>query len=171
MIQAPEPPPVVVTVQAEPVVVSRKEGTEIVAAQDMALTLTKAARREDALVRRAIFITTSMKVTRPAEAQDAARDSYAWTYKAFLQRQVCFSSITGLFACTTPELETLPETDEGSAPLTAPDVFPQAEAARKRLTETLRARSAAVFEADRKAHADPLFKAAGVTAVRAAPPR
>lgn len=170
MIAADTPPP---APAADVVVVSRRDSSEMVATQDLPLVLVKGPRREEALVRRAVFVTASLRVTRPA-ADGAAPDRYRWAYRGFLQRQVCFTSMTGLFSCTEPQVEGLPDVAEGDAPISPdPESFPLADAARGTLTAGLRARAQAVFAADRRAVIDPIFKASGVTAQApgATPPR
>jgi hypothetical protein len=152
------PPPAV------EMVVSRKEESAVVAALDLPLMLTKGKRREDALVRRAVFVNAQLTVVRPA----AGADRYRWSAKAFLQRQVCVTSIAGLFACTTPEIETLAESVQGEAPVDKPDAYPLADAARGSLEAGLRTRAEALFAADRRTNIDPVFKAAGVGVVKAA---
>lgn len=154
----PAPPP--------DIVVSRREATEVVASRDRPLVLTKATRREDALVRQALFVTASLSVVRPAQAQDQAADRARWAYKGFVQRQVCFTSISGLFACTAAEVEALPDVEAGEAP--AAGAEPLAQAAQARLTAGLKARAQALFDADQRTHADPMFRSAGVTAATAA---
>lgn len=157
----PAPPP-----SAEAVVISRRDGTEVVAALDTPLVLTKAGQREQAIVRQAIFVTTSLSLTRPAKGD--ALDAWRWTHQAFLQRQVCFSSITGQFACAEASVQPLPNAEKGEAPVSPvdPQAAPESEAARKRLADGLKPRAAALFEADRKQHVDPMLKAAGVVTVR-----
>lgn len=164
MLAAEPPPPA-----AEVIVVSRSEATRIVASSDLPFVLTKGPQREQAMVRQAIFITSSLAVTRPA-AEGVATESYRWTHQAFLQRQVCFSSISGLFACTEPIVQALPDAEKGEAPvpLAQPDTAPQSEAARQRLSDTLKPRASALFESDRRRHVEPVFKAAGVVATRPA---
>src|SRR5688572_14415814 len=109
MMAADAPPPPA----AEVMVVSRRDGSELVATHDLPLVLVKGARREEALVRRAVFITSAVTVTRPAAG---GPESYRWSYAGFLQRQVCFTSITGLFSCTEAQVEPLPEKAQGEAP-------------------------------------------------------
>jgi hypothetical protein len=167
LIAADTPPPAVAAPAPEPLVVSRRDGTEVVASRDVALVLTKRARREDALLRQAVFITASLTVVRQPASAAAAGDRYRWSYKAFLQRQVCATSMTGLFACTEPEVEKLPEGAEGEAPVETAEAYPLAEAARVDLTSTLKARAVMLFETDRRTHIGPLFRAAGVTAASA----
>ena len=178
VLQGEPPPPVVQpAAPAKPseafVVLSRDDGSEIVTSLDLPLVLVKGGRTEDVLVRRALFITASVTVVRPVAAQDGASDGYRWRYEAFLQRQICFTSMTGLFACTQAEVESLPDKATGEAPLPASGdgTFPEAEAAKRRLTEGLRVRAGALFEADRRANVDPVFKAAGAVVPRAAPRR
>lgn len=160
-------PPAVVQPAQEAVVVRRSESTQIVASSDQPLVLTKGTQREQALVRQAIFITSSLSVTRPV-VEGPVMESYRWTHQAFLQRQVCFSSMSGLFACTEPVVQTLPDAERGDAPvpLTDPDAAPLSEAARKRLAGDLKPRASALFEADRRRHVEPVFKAAGVVSAR-----
>lgn len=158
------PPPVVQpAAPANVVVLSRDDGSEIVTSLDLPIVLVKAGRSEDVMVRRALFITASITVVRPAAALDATSDSYRWRYEAFLQRQVCFTSMTGLFSCTLAHAEALPDKATGEAPLPATG-FPEAEAARRKLTDGLRVRAGALFDADRRANVDPVFKAAGAKA-------
>jgi hypothetical protein len=176
VLQGEPPPPVVQpAAPAKPseafVVLSRDDGSEIVTSLDLPLVLVKGGRSEDVLVRRALFITASLTVVRPVTAQDGASDAYRWRYEAFLQRQVCFTSMTGLFACTQAEVEGLPDKATGEARLAAAGNFSEAEAAKLRLTEGLRVRAGALFEADRRANVDPVFKAAGATVPKAAPRR
>lgn len=161
---AAEPPPV------EIVVMSRRDSSEVVVAQDLPLVLVKGARREEALVRRAVFVTSSLSVVRPAA--DVAGDRYRWSYRSFLQRQVCFTSMTGLFSCTEPQVQALPDVAEGEAPAEPdPARQPLAEAARTTLVASLKARSTAILAADRRAVVDPALKAGGVTIQAAAPSR
>jgi len=162
-------PPAVVQPAPEAIVVSRRESTKIVASSDQPFVLTKGPQREQAMVRQAIFITSSLSVTRPA-TEGLVTESYRWTHQAFLQRQVCFSSISGLFACTEPVVQTLPDAERGDAPvpLTEPDAAPLSEAAHRRLADNLKPRATALFEADRRRHVEPVFKAAGVIAARPA---
>lgn len=165
--------PLPVDVPPEPaaavVVLSRQDISEVVAASDQPRRLAKGAQAEDALIRQAMFVSGAVSVTRPA-ADPEGPQAYAWTYQAFVQRQVCFSSITGLFACSEPQVEKLPELARGEAPLAPgePPAFPLAEAAKSELMSGLKTRAAAVFDADRRARIEPLLRAAGVTTQRTA---
>ena len=171
-------------------VVSRIDNTQTVEAVDLKLLLTKAKREEHAVVRRLLFISATLRLTEPvaADAEPAASSAPApaassaepegpppkqtcrWTYRAFLQRQICFVSMTGLSSCTQPEIIALPDEASGDAPLSdAPqqnvcsDIFRPAVNARIRLSTSLLSRSKELFAADQQAKVDPQFKAAGVT--------
>ena len=165
-------PPAVASPAPEAIVVRRSESTQIVASADQPFVLAKGPQREQAMVRQAVFITSQVSVTRPATESVASgglvTESYRWTHQAFLQRQVCFSSISGLFACTEPVVQPLPDVERGDAPvpLAEPDTAPLSEAARRRLADTLKPRASALFESDRRRHVEPVFKAAGVVAAR-----
>jgi len=162
---------------ADFVVLSRDDHNDIVTTQDLPLVLVKAGRSEQALVRQALFIAASVSVTRPANpaAAAATTDSYRWTYEGFMQRQLCFTSMTGQFSCTVPELIALPHKETGEAPVLPvaggadDEPFPAAVAAQERLTATLKARSAALFAEDKRLKVDPILRASGVTATIAGP--
>ena len=166
MIQAdtpPAPPPA-----ATEVVISRRDHTTVAASLDLPLTLAKAGRREEMVVRRVLFVNASVVQVRPA---DSAGDRYRWTLAGFLEREYCVRSLTGVLACTTPEATPLPEKAQGEAPLSAPGDVTQAVQAEGLLTSTLAARADEIFAADRAAAVDPFLKASGVSLPRAAPPR
>jgi hypothetical protein len=164
MIAAAPPPPAA----ADVLVVSRRDASEVVSVQDLPLVLTKGPQREQALVRRAIFVTAAVAVVRPQGAEGPAADRYRWTYQPFLQRQVCFTSMTGLFACSAAEVDPLADAERGEAPVDPanPESTPLAEAARARLSAALKLRAEALFDADRRANIDPRFRASGVTALK-----
>jgi hypothetical protein len=165
---AAETPPAVEQPAPAPITVLRRGATEVVATSDLPLTLAKAGQREQALVRRAIFVTSALTVTRPAHSGTPDGDRYAWTHQAYVQRQVCFTSITGLFACAGAEVEPLPDVERGEAPVRQAEDYPLAEAARRRLAEGLKARAETLFDADRKTKVQPALRAAGVAVVSAA---
>ena len=174
-------------------VVSRFDNTQTVDSADLKLVLTKAKREEHAVVRRLLFIAATLRLTEPlpppdaasiaapepaassqppeAEAGPAPKQTCRWTYRAFMQRQICFTSMTGLSSCTQPEIIALPDTAEGDAPIsdapqqgTCNDIFRPAVNARIRLSSALLSRSKDLFAEDQQAKIDPQFKAAGVKA-------
>ena len=151
---------------AAEVVVARSDHTTVAANLDLPLTLVKAGRREQMVVRRVLFVNAAVTQVRPG---DGGVDRYRWKLAGFLERQYCLRSLTGQFACTTPEAEALPDKAEGEAPLAAPGDFRLAVAAEGLLSSTLAARSEEIFAADRQATVDPLLKAAGVAVAKAAP--
>jgi hypothetical protein len=171
------------------VVINQIDSTQTVESADLPLLLTKAKRVEHALVRRVLFITATLRLTQPpapllADAAQSAppppKQTCRWTYRAFLQREICFVSMSGLTSCTQPEVISLPDTAEGDAPISdAPqqgvcnDIFRPAMNARIPMTTALLSRSKALFAADQKTKVDAQFKAAGVrvTADVAAPVR
>jgi hypothetical protein len=167
-------------------VVGRIDNTQTVEAADLRLLLTKAKREEHAVVRRLLFIAATLRLTEPVAAAPVEAASSAppateavegappkqtcrWTYRAFLQRQICFVSMTGLSSCTQPEIVALPDTAEGDAPISdAPqqavcnDIFRPAVNARIRLTTALLSRSKDLFAADQATKVEPQFRSAGV---------
>jgi hypothetical protein len=178
---AADPPPVVATVPvdkpADVVVVSRDAHSEILASRDTPLPLIKGRRTEDAVLRQVIFLTSTLTVVRPAAG--AGEQTLRWTYEPYLQRQLCFTSITGQFSCALAEVEELPEKATGEALLApasaqaasaqaapdqaAPAPNPAAEGVRTDIAATLRTRSDALFDDDRRLKLDPILKAAGVS--------
>jgi hypothetical protein len=169
---AADPPAISVAAPAEKpadvVVVSRATGSEVLASRDTPLPLIKAGRTEEALLRQAVFLTRNLSAVRPAAGDGG--ETLRWTYQAYLQRQLCFTSITGLFSCAAAEVEELPEKAAGETPLAAtpptpdaPGPNPAAEAARLSLAGALRTRATDLFAADRRLKLDPTLKAAGVS--------
>jgi hypothetical protein len=179
MTPAADPPPIVApaTVEKPPevVVVRRETRSEVLANADTPLPLAKAGRTEEALLRQALFVTSTLTVVRPAAGEGEER--LRWTYEPYLQRQLCFTSITGQFSCAAAEVQELTEKAAGEAPLpttpgqpAAAGPNPAAEGARLAVATALRARAAALFEDDRRLKLAPLLKAAGVS-IRRLPSR
>jgi hypothetical protein len=166
--QVAEPAAVVAPQPAapQPAVVSRSDATDLVQSRDLPITLTKAGRREDALLRQNVFVASVITVVRPPEAVGAEQDRYRWTFKTYEQRRLCVTSITGLFMCAEPEVLALPDAAEGEAPMEPDGGFPLAEAARLRITDDLKARATTLFETARTTQVQPLLRAAGVVATR-----
>jgi len=159
---------------AAEVVVARTDHSVVAASLDLPLSLAKAGRREEMVVRRALFLTAEVTQVRPASGDGA--DRYRWKLAGYLQRQYCVHSLAGVFACTPPDVEALSDKAAGEAPLAAAGEFSLAQAAEQQLTEALKARADDLFKADRATSVDPLLKAAGVKvggvkAPRAAPRR
>jgi hypothetical protein len=176
---APAPPPAAapaaVDQPADVVVVSRDTRSEVLASRDTPLPLIRAGRTEDALLRQAVFLTSTLLVVRPASG--AGGEVLRWTYQPYLQRQLCLTSITGQFACAEAVVEPLTDRAAGETPLAAtpaaepgpaapapnPAPNPVADAARLALVAPLRAGADALFDADRRLKVDPMLKAARVS--------
>ena len=171
MISPAEPPAVIaaapVATPPAVVVVSRDTRSDVLESEDTPLPLIKAGKTEEAVLRQAIFLTGALTVVRPAAGADEER--VRWTYQPYLQRQLCFTSITGQFSCAAAEVEELADKAEGEAPLAAThdqtpiSLDPEAEAARTAVASGLHARANALFEADRRLRLTPMLKAAGVS--------
>jgi hypothetical protein len=165
------PTPVVANAQidkpADVVIVSRDTHSDVLVSTDTPLPLMKAHKTEDALLRQTIFLTSTLTVVRPAVG--AGEEILRWTYAPYLQRQLCFTSITGQFSCATAEVEELTEKAAGEAPLAATPgqaklgPNPAAEAARIAVATALSTRASALFEADRRFKLTPMLTAAGVS--------
>jgi len=169
MVQADAPP---AAQPAAEVVVARSNHTTVAASLDLPLSLVKAGRREEMVVRRVLFVNAVVTQVRPAEAPGGgAPDRYRWTLASFLEREYCVRSLTGVLACTTPEAAPLPDKSEGEAPLAAPGDISLAVQAEGVLSSTLAARADEIFAADRKAAVDPFLRAAGASVARAVPRR
>jgi hypothetical protein len=168
MIQADAPAAPPPTPPAEVLVVARADHTTTAASLDLPLTLVKAGRREEMVVRRVLFVNASVTQVRPVAG---GPDRYRWTLASFVEREYCVRSITGVLACTTPEATPLPDKAQGEAPLAAQGDFKLAVQAEANLSSTLAARSDEIFAVDRQAVVDPFIKASGAGAAKAAPHR
>jgi hypothetical protein len=150
-----DPPPVAaaapVDKPAEVVIVSRDTRSDILASKDTPLPLIKGRRTEDAVLRQTIFLTSTLTGVRLALG--AGEEVLRWTYAPYLQRQLCFTSITGQFSCAVAEVEALTEKATGETP----------QAVRIAVASDLRSRADALFEDDRRLKLTPMLKAAGVS--------
>jgi hypothetical protein len=174
MIQADTPPAAAApqTPPAAEMVLARSDHTTVAANLDLPLTLVKAGRREEMVVRRVLFVNASVLQVRPAAGgPNGGGDRYRWTLAGFLEREYCVRSLTGVLACTTPETQALPDKAQGEAALTAAGDVSLAIQAEGTLSSTLAARSEEIFAADRIAAVDPFLKAAGVTVGGATAPK
>lgn len=191
---AAAPPPIATPPDkpAEVVVVSRDARSDILASLDTPLPLIKGRRTEDALLRQAISMASTLTVVRPAAGAGSGEQTLRWSYQAYLQRQLCLTSITGQFSCATAEAEELPEKASGEAPLQValepaapvavtrgqavtapaspaqamPESNPAAAGARDAIVADLRDRAKALFDDDRRLRLGPMLKAAGVSVRR-----
>lgn len=129
------------------------------------LTLTKAGRVERAAVRQQVFMKISVRpgAIATVEGQAAMAVPCAWTIEAYLQRDICFSSMTGQTSCTDPVPTLLAAGKAGQADLSgqACDVAsePVAQSAR-RVRTGLEPTAGALFEDDYKVR--PLLATGGI---------
>lgn len=116
LIQTPAPPAVVAPALQPPVATR----LSTISQRDRPLTLTKGGRTETALVRHQIFIRTTARPGAAAvvEGQAVSIVPCAWTIEAYLQREICFYSMTGQTSCTDGVSKplTLGETGQGDTP-------------------------------------------------------
>jgi hypothetical protein len=156
------------------VTISHQTENVVVASNDSPLTLAKAGRTEQAVLRYVIFVVNTTTVVRPTAPPGP--DRLQWSSASYLQRQLCFTSITGLFSCSEAQVTPLADKSEGEAPAPLPPPeLPQtvelpkdsiqpsaAEIALSNLSDALRLKASTEFDEDRRLKLDPLLKAAGV---------
>ena len=84
------------------------------------LLLVKAAKREAVVVHQQIFLRVAAKPGPVATAPEGVTVSAipcAWTVESYLQRDICFYSITGLLGCTEAMTKPLTVTERGQEDL------------------------------------------------------
>lgn len=179
----PPPTPVVEVAQptppnqAAPMTVSQRTENAIIASSDRPMFLVKAGHTEQATLRYILYVVGTTTVLR--DSATSGQDRVRWSYTPYIQRSLCFTSITGLFACSEAETIPLVEKSEGEASLTSPGPHASApvsspesgelpaepsaaDVALSKLSETLRQKAAAQFDEDNRLRVAPLLKAAGV---------
>ena len=120
----PPPTPVVEVAQpapanqAAPVTVSQQTDNAIIASSDRPMFLVKAGHTEQATLRYILYVVNTTTVLRSGTTPGP--DRVRWSYTPYIQRSLCFTSITGLFACSAAETIPLEEKSEGEASLTSP---------------------------------------------------
>jgi hypothetical protein len=132
------------------------------------LTLTKGGRTENAVVRQQIFLRTTVKPGAVPIVPDGVTVSAipcAWTIESYLQREICFYSMTGLLACTDTNTEPLRATETGQvnqAPDALCDVIAKpVELAEARVIDALEQIKAQMFDEDYKLIVRPQLAANG----------
>jgi hypothetical protein len=145
--------------------------TLTLASNDLRLVLTKARRSESALVRYQVFL--KYDVDRKLSEGADPTVQCGWRLRAYLQRSICFWSMSGLFSCTDAESRELAEAETGAADLgsdpSAPACdlrFAPAHEARDRLIETLKTSAQARFDEDYTLNVKPQLVASGVKITR-----
>jgi hypothetical protein len=196
--QAPPPPPASEVAQpaatrpAALTIVSKQTENVTIASSDRPMTLVKAGHTEQAILRYILFIVDTKTVLQPKASPGSLPepDRMRWSYSAYIQRQLCFTSITGLFSCSAAETIALDDKSDGEAPLPTPDTSEpsaapeaaptgastateppkpaaapsDADFALASLSNRLRVEATAKFDEDNRLKVDPLLKAAGVRA-------
>ncbi len=153
---------------ASPSTVKGASATMTVAARDQPLVLTKARRSESALVRHQVFLRYDVDRKVP-DGVDQRTVQCGWRLRAYLQRSICFSSMTGLLSCTDPVSEELATAESGAADqgqdpaLTTCDLnFGPAREARDRMIAAFKVDAQARFDEDYTLNVKPQLLASGV---------
>jgi hypothetical protein len=133
------------------------------------ITLTKGGRVETAVVSHQIFLKTSVRsgATAMVEGQAITATPCAWTIEAYLQREICFYSMTGQTSCTDPVSIALAAADAGQSELSADQACDVAakpvDQAERRVIATIDPISARLLDDDYRIKVRPMLTAAGVT--------
>ena len=134
------------------------------------LTLAKAGRTESAVVRYQIFLRTIVKPGAAPEAPTGVTVSAipcVWTVESYLQRDLCFYSITGLLGCEEGATVPLQAIENGQADLpadTACEVFAKpVTAAEDRVIATLDRIKDQMFDEDYQLAIKPRLIRGGAT--------
>jgi hypothetical protein len=134
------------------------------------LVLTKGGRTENAVVRHQIFLRTVVKPGPAPVAVEGVTVSAipcAWTVETFLQREICFYSMTGLMACTDTNTLPLMATETGQTDLpvgTACEVFAKpVEAAESRVIAAVDRTKDQLYDEDYKLVVKPQLVRGGTT--------
>jgi hypothetical protein len=166
--QAGPPPATPAHVAPAPSTVKGASATMTVVARDQPLVLTKARRAESALVRQQVFLRYDVDRKVP-DGVDQRTVQCGWRLRAYLQRSICFSSMTGLLSCTDPVSEELTTVETGAADqgqdptLSTCDLaFGPAREARDRMIAAVKADATARFDEDYALNIKPQLLASGV---------
>ena len=134
------------------------------------LVLTKGVRTENAVVRYQIFLRTIAKpgaVPATPEGVTLSAIPCVWTVESYLQRDLCFYSITGLLGCEEGATTPLRAVENGQADLptgTACEVFAKpVTAAEDRVIATLDRIKDQMFDEDYQLAIKPRLLRTGVT--------
>lgn len=166
LVQAAPPPAAAVPAPAPPTL----QRLAPVAQKAKPLTLAKGGRTENAVVRYQIFLRTIAKpgaVPTTPEGVTVSAIPCVWTVESYLQRDLCFYSITGLLGCEEGATKPLQAIENGQADLpvgTACEVFAKpVTAAEDRVIATLDRLKEQMFDEDYQLAVKPRLIKAGVT--------
>ncbi len=166
LVQVSTPPPAVAPAPQPPPQATRMM---TIAQRARPLTLTKGGRAETAVVRQQIFIRTAVTPgpTASVEGQAIIARPCAWAIQAYLQREICFYSMTGLTSCTDPISAPLSAGETGRTDLAADqecDVLAgPVELAEGRIIKSIDGITAVLFDEDYRLKVRPMLLASGVT--------
>jgi hypothetical protein len=167
LIQAATPPAATAPAPPQPPQLQRLAPVTQKAKQ---LLLTKGGRTENAVVRYQIFLRTIAKpgaVPATPEGVTVSAIPCAWTVESYLQREICFYSITGLLGCAEGDTKPLMATETGQTDLpveTACEVFAKpVTAAEDRAIAALDRVKDQMFEDDYQLAVKPQLLRGGVT--------
>ena len=170
--QAGPPPTTPPPAAYQPSTVKGASATMTVAASDLRLVLTKARRAESAMVRQQLFLRYDVDRKLPNDVDQRAVQC-GWRLRIYLQRSICFSSMTGLLGCTDPVTEELPTAETGTADqgqdpaASSCDLsFAPAREARDRVIAAAKADAQARFDEDYALNVKPQLLASGVKITR-----
>ncbi len=141
-----------------------------VAQKPRQLLLTKGGRTENAVVRYQIFLRTIAKpgaVPTPPPGVTVSAIPCVWTVESYLQRDLCFYSITGTLGCEEGATKPLEAIENGQADLpigTTCEVFAKpVAAAEDRVIATLDRLKDQMFDEDYQLAVKPRLAKSGVT--------
>lgn len=123
LFQAPPPPPPPPPVPpVEQRVLRRESGTVIVADNDRALIIQKPPAAESVVVRQRLLLRHTLTELAVSEGFGRDRGSCRWEIASYMQRDLCFTSITGLTGCTASVSDRLAQEASGAFDPTPPPV-------------------------------------------------
>ena len=166
LVQAAPPPAAVVPAPPPPTL----QRLAPVAQKAKSLTLAKGGRTENVVVRYQIFLRTIAKlgaVPATPEGVTVSAIPCVWVVESYLQRDLCFYSITGLFGCEEGATKPLQAIENGQADLptgTTCEVFAKpVTAAEDRVIAGLDRMKDQMFDEDYQLAVKPRLVKAGAT--------
>jgi hypothetical protein len=135
------------------------------------LSVSKGGRTETLVVRHQIFIKTATQpgATAAIEGQAIVARPCRWVIDAYIQRELCFYSMTGQTSCTDPVSMPLAVGEAGQGDLVADqacDVMAKpVQLAEDRVIKSIDGGAAMMFEDDYRLKVRPMLAASGVTIV------
>lgn len=178
LFQAPPPPEAPPPAQTR---VVRQDGSAaIVAELNRPLLVQKPPAAENLIVRQRLILRYSLVERATLQPDSSERYECRWDIASYVQRDMCFTSLTGLTGCTASVSDKLAQEASGAFDTTPPpdDAPPAAEPAAPKVCDftsgqlaaavadanaRLSDRSAALFESDYATQVRPLLTRPGVT--------